>query len=154
MSKKKIIIGATTFLTLVGLANMDDNSDISNSNSKYISNNNYAESKKIQVCDGVKITTDCEVDGILYSIYKYYEEIPEQSHIETITTYTEEITGYCTLCRDGSWSPTCATGRGACSRHGGVSQYNAPVYSKVPHYEEKKVIDVEYVPEKWEKVVK
>jgi hypothetical protein len=40
----------------------------------------------------------------------------------------KEITGYCTLCTDNTFSPSCAVGRGACSWHGGVSQYNVPQY--------------------------
>lgn len=40
----------------------------------------------------------------------------------------KKVVGHCTLCNDGSYSPTCATGRGACSHHGGVRQYNAPIY--------------------------
>lgn len=38
------------------------------------------------------------------------------------------ITGYRTLCRDGEYSPSNAKGRGACSHHGGVADWNAPVY--------------------------
>lgn len=42
------------------------------------------------------------------------------------------ITGYCTLCNDGSLSPSCAVGRGACSWHGGVAAYNVPSYRTIP----------------------
>jgi hypothetical protein len=41
------------------------------------------------------------------------------------------ITGYCTRCRDGSLSPSCAIGRGACSWHGGVDAYNVPQYRTI-----------------------
>lgn len=40
--------------------------------------------------------------------------------------------GYCTVCNDGSYSPSCAVGRGACSWHGGVEAYNAPEYKTIP----------------------
>ena len=149
MGKKKGIIVTTAVLSLIGLASVNNN-EINTGNVDAVDN----ELDKIKICDGINIVNDCEFDGIMYSIYKYYEAVPEQSHIETITTYTKEIVGYCTLCRDGSWSPTCATGRGACSHHGGVAEYNSPIYSDVPHYEQKKIIDVEYRPERWEKVVK
>lgn len=42
------------------------------------------------------------------------------------------ITGYCTLCRDGTFSPSCAVGRGACSYHSGVSDYNVARYRITP----------------------
>ncbi len=108
----------------------------------------------IATCDGIDVTTDCELDGVLYSVYKYYPPVPEQSHIETITTYVNEIIGYCTKCNDGSYSPSCATGRGACSHHGGVQQFNAPIYGQVPKYDKKKVITKEAEPERWEKILK
>lgn len=41
------------------------------------------------------------------------------------------IIGYCTLCGDGSFSPSCAVGRGACSWHGGVAAYNVERYRTV-----------------------
>lgn len=110
--------------------------------------------EKIPTCDGTIITENCEVDGIVYSTYKFYPAEEEKYHYETITTYERKITGYCTLCNDGTYSPSCATGRGACSHHGGVKEWNAPVYSEVPKQEQKKVIDSPAVPERWEKVVK
>lgn len=39
-----------------------------------------------------------------------------------------EVIGYCTLCADGTFSPSCAVGSGACSWHGGVSAYNVAQY--------------------------
>ncbi len=62
--------------------------------------------------------------------------------------------GYCTLCRDGTYSPTCATGRGACSHHGGVAQWSAPIYNQVEYYEEVKVIDVPASKERYEIIEK
>ena len=111
------------------------------------------EKEEIPTCDGTTIVKDCEVDGIIYSIYKYYPAEEEKYHYETITTYEQKITGYCTLCNDGTYSPTCATGKGACSHHGGVKEWNAPVYSEVAKQEQKKVIDSPAVPERWEKIV-
>lgn len=110
--------------------------------------------EKLPTCDGTTITENCEIDGIVYSTYKFYPAEEEKYHYETITTYEQKITEYCTLCKDGTYSPSCATGRGACSHHGGVREYNAPIYSEVPKQEQKKVIDSPAVPERWEKVVK
>ena len=58
------------------------------------------------------------------------------------------------MCRDGTYSPSCATGRGACSHRGGVAQWNAPIYRNVPHREEKKIIESPAIPELYEKVLK
>lgn len=44
----------------------------------------------------------------------------------------QQITGYCTLCVDGTYSPSCAVGRGACSFHGEIAQYNYPRYMTIP----------------------
>jgi len=44
----------------------------------------------------------------------------------------KEITSYCTLCNDGTFSPSCAVGRGACSWHDGVTSYNVPQYRVIP----------------------
>lgn len=41
---------------------------------------------------------------------------------------TKKIIGYCTACNDGTWSPSCAVGRGACSWHGGVAAYDVAQY--------------------------
>lgn len=47
------------------------------------------------------------------------------------TPDTQVIVGYCTLCADGTFSPSCAVGRGACSYHGGVAEYNVAEYRTV-----------------------
>lgn len=159
---KIAIIIVVALLLLVGI--------FSNNNTKTFETNNKekqnsetievsAEDNKpveeeLPICDGSKIINNCEVDGVIYEVYKYYPPEEEQFHMETITTYEKKITGYCTLCNDGTFSPTCATGRGACSHHGGVARYNAPIYSEVPKTEQKKVIDKEATPERWEKIVK
>ena len=93
------------------------------------------------ICDGTTITNDCAVDGVNYSTYVYHEAVPEKSHTETVTTYKEEVSGYCTLCVDGTYSPSCATGRGACSYHSGVAQWNAPRYRNAPVYNTRTVVD-------------
>lgn len=100
-----------------------------------------APEPKTPTCDGKIVTEDCIVDETLYETYIYHEATPEKSHTETVTTYREEVSGYCTLCNDGTYSPSCATGRGACSHHGGVAQWNAPRYSRVPETSSKKVVD-------------
>jgi tetratricopeptide (TPR) repeat protein len=52
---------------------------------------------------------------------------------ERINPLRKRITGYITLCRDGTTSY--ATGRGACSWHGGVAQWNYPKYETYRKYE-------------------
>lgn len=79
-------------------------------------------------CDGITVTKDCVLNGVLYTTYIYHPAVPATTHVEQRSATEKVQTGTCTLCRDGTWSPTCAVGRGACSHHGGVAQYDAPVY--------------------------
>lgn len=48
------------------------------------------------------------------------------------TPDSKKVVGYCTLCNDGTYSPSCAVGRGACSHHSGVQAYDVPEYVTVP----------------------
>lgn len=109
---------------------------------------------QIEICDGINITSNCVYQGKVYETYIYYPPVKEQYHIETKTTSVREQVGFCTLCNDGTYSPSCATGRGACSHHGGVAQFNAPIYRNVTHKEEVKVIDSPAKEEKYIKIVK
>lgn len=95
----------------------------------------------VPTCDGTTITTNCQVDGIVYSKFIYHPAIPESSHIEIVTTYETQIVDYKTQCNDGSWSLSNAKGKGACSHHGGVYDYYAPVYGSVRVDTEQTVID-------------
>ena len=150
-----MIVGFGIFLGIVGIFNFIPNNGSDNSNYDIESkNSDKTISQEKPICDGYKITSDCVYDGVEYSIYIYHEEKPEQTHVETKTTYTDEIVGYCTLCNDGTRSPSCATGRGACSHHGGVRQWNAPIYNKVAHTEQVTVVDSEKQDAYWEKVEK
>lgn len=97
--------------------------------------------KEKPICDGTATTHNCIIGGIDYATYIYHPAVPEKTHTETVTTYDKQVVGYCTLCNDGTYSPSCATGRGACSRHGGVAQWNAPRYRDVPVTSTKTVID-------------
>lgn len=110
--------------------------------------------KKLPVCDGEKVTSNCELEGVKYLKYIYYPAVAEKSHMKTITTTTTEIAGYCTLCNDGTRSPSCSTGGGTCSHHGGIKQANAPIYKTVYHTSEVKLVDSPAVPERYEKVLK
>lgn len=104
------------------------------------------------VCNGTTITANCELNGTEYIKYLYHPAVAEVSHTETVTTYEKEASGYCTLCNDGTYSPSCATGRGACSWHGGVAQWNAPRYITVPRHIQKKVVDSPAKEEYYEKI--
>jgi hypothetical protein len=109
------------------------------------------ETVSLPTCDGINVTTGCMVDGVTYSTYIYHPAIPSSTHIEKVTTTEDQITGYCTLCGDGTYSDS--TGKGTCSHHGGVAQYNYPIHSNVNVTTDKEVTDpgtAEY----YEKVVK
>lgn len=108
--------------------------------------------KVTPTCDGTIVTRSCISEGVTYSTYIYHPAVAEQSHDETITTYEQRVTSYCTLCDDGTYSPSCATGRGACSHHGGVAQWNAPRYSSVAVQSTQKVIDAPAQDAYYEKV--
>jgi tetratricopeptide (TPR) repeat protein len=52
---------------------------------------------------------------------------------DQINPITRRVIGHVTRCNDGSTSQ--ATGRGACSHHGGVANWNDPVYEESRKYE-------------------
>lgn len=108
--------------------------------------------KDTPMCNGTTVTTGCILDGVNYKSYIYHPAAAEKTHTETVTTYREEVTGYCTLCGDGTYSPTCATGRGACSHHAGVAEWNAPISTNVPSTSTKTVIDAPAQEAYYEKV--
>ena len=110
--------------------------------------------KVIPTCDGKTAISDCTLGNINYKSYIYHPAVSQKSHTETVTTYKEEVTGYCTLCSDGTYSPTCATGRGACSHHGGVAEWNAPISNSVPTNTTKTMIDAPAKDAYYEKVLK
>lgn len=95
----------------------------------------------VPTCDGTTITSACQVDGVMYNKYIYHPAQPAVTHQETRSSEEQVISGYCTLCIDGTWSPTCATGRGACSHHDGVRQFNAPVYTTRTNTWQEEVVD-------------
>ncbi len=145
--KRKIIIG--TVGVLVGSTVFaDSESAVSADNTKdSVSQTVVSENLEevILQCDGVSITEDCEFEGILYSVYKYHDEVPEKFHYEQkIAGYNQVVVGYCTMCNDGTRSPSCSVGSGTCSHHGGVKEYDAPIYEEEPYYENVKVIDIKY----------
>jgi len=104
-------------------------------------------------CDGTVVTNGCTLEGSNYKTYIYHAAVEEKTHTETITTYKEEVASYCTLCDDGTYSPSCATGRGACSHHGGVAQWNAPRYHAVPVENTKTIVDTPAKEAYYEKVL-
>ena len=59
---------------------------------------------------------------------------PANQLFEKVNPLKKNIIGYCTLCNDGSTSS--ATGRGACSWHGGVAEWNHPIYETSRKYGE------------------
>jgi len=157
--KRYIIAGITLVgLVLLGaLAGGDRPSNV-NDTAPYATSSNNTPVEKIEkttpTCDGTVITTDCRIDGVDYITYIHHPAIEEVSHTETTTTYRQEVASYCTLCNDGTYSPSCATGRGACSHHGGVAQWNAPRYRSVPEYSTKIIVDTPAQEAYYEKVPK
>lgn len=93
-------------------------------------------------CDGSTVTEGCVLDGVRYNRYVYQPAVEQQSHMEQRSSQEQVVTGYCTLCMDNTYSPTCATGKGACSHHGGVPQWNALVYGTKTNTWEEEIIDV------------
>lgn len=161
--KKRVLVGAITaglvlLGTLPAVTNNSSTSKVETSAVKTVqataSTKNAAPSKVVPKCDGITVKSDCNLENVSYKTYVYHPATAEESHTETVTTYEEKITGYCTLCNDGTFSPTCATGRGACSHHGGVAEWDAPITSNVPVSSSKKVIDHPAKAEFYEKVVK
>ena len=142
-----IIGGLLISIYMIGIHQEDKTVQLEKNNSEIIEN-------QVVTCDGIIVTENCIFEGEEYLTYKYYPYEEEKYHIETITTYTKEVVGRCTLCKDGTRSPSCATGKGACSHHGGVAEWNAPIYKDVAHKEEKKVIDEPAKEERYEKVLK
>ncbi|HSW74888.1 MAG TPA: hypothetical protein VLG16_03390 [Candidatus Saccharimonadales bacterium] len=149
INEKRTLIGlAASGILLLGVIGGANNAQTQNSNTP--KNAAAASSPTIKattapkakpICDGTSVTADCTVGGVNYSTYVYHPAIAEKSHTETVTTYQKQVTGHCTLCNDGTYSPSCATGRGACSYHGGVQEWNAPEYTNSPTYSTNTIID-------------
>lgn len=149
---KRFVVGIVSVVVLLAAAATQDNNP--QAVSPVASQSAASTAKKTPpICDGATITSNCIAEGVHYRTYIYHAAVPEKSHTETVTTYREEVSGYCTLCVDGTYSPSCATGRGACSWHGGVAQWNAPVYRTVPVYNVKTIIDIPAQEAYYEKVV-
>ena len=110
--------------------------------SKNESSSSYTITVVAPTCDGTTVTEGCVLDGVRYNRYVYHPAVEQQSHMEQRSSQEQVITGYCTLCMDNTYSPSCATGKGACSHHGGVQQWNAPRYGTQTNTWEEEVIDV------------
>lgn len=54
---------------------------------------------------------------------------------EKINPLKKRVSYYLTRCCDGSASPSNSKGRGACSHHGGVCNWNEPVYEEYRQYQ-------------------
>lgn len=148
-----IVAGGILFLGALGSSGQTQSSSVDNPSSRRTSSSEKGITEKLKpICDGTKVTSSCTLDNANYKTYIYHPAVPEKTHTETVTTYQEKITGYCTLCNDGTFSPSCATGRGACSWHGGVAQWNAPVSETIPVNSTKTVIDAPAQESYYEKV--
>lgn len=150
---KYIISIFLIFMIFMCFGQYDDSNNYNNqSNSNYVNTNSTKE--RIKTCDGYNVVSNCIYDGKIYLTYKYHEEMPAKEHIEKKVKYKNVIVGYCTKCKDGTRSPSCSTGKGTCSHHGGVLQWNAPVYERKKYVEEVVVVDQPRVAAYLEKVLK
>ena len=158
MKKKAPLVVILIFTLLLGAVCINNQSTDSNLNIVQSSNTSSSveeSTKEIDpICDGTVVTANCKINDISYTTYIYHPAVAEKSHTETVTTYKKVVTGYCTLCNDGTYSPSCATGRGACSHHGGVAEWNAAKYSITPEYNTKTVVDTPAQEAYYEKVLK
>lgn len=137
-----VILAIISLIGITGFSNMGQKGQ--NANIQQVESLKSASpktDKPVLLCDGKNVKTDCSIDGVVYKTYIYHPAIAAVSHTETQTVYEKRQTGYCTLCDDGTYSPTCATGRGACSYHGGVAVWNAAVYENVPVQKTNTIID-------------
>lgn len=155
---KKVVVGLISAgmlaLAAVGGANGEKPSQLDATKTSTLTTEVVNTPKRIvPTCDGATITDSCKLDGVHYETYIYHPSAAQKSHTETTTTYREEITGYCTLCNDGTYSPSCATGRGACSYHGGVAQWNAPRSRSVAVDNTRTIVDAPAQKAYYEKVL-
>lgn len=155
---KRVILGAVVagfvLLGVIGGGDQPASSNLDTIQSDIISPTVEVAAEPIKpTCDGSAIAANCVVDGIAYATYIYHPAVPEKTRTETITTYRQEVASYCTLCNDGTFSPSCATGRGACSHHGGVAQWNAPRYRSVPVHDTRTVVDAPAQEPYYEKIL-
>ncbi len=160
MSKRAFVFLGSAVILLLAIAGNNTNDTQSSAptkpesgNTQKVATDAQAEPKAKPICDGTTVTANCTVDGATYSTYVYHAAVAEKSHTQTNTTYEKKVTGYCTLCNDGTYSPSCATGRGACSWHGGVQEWNAPEYSTVPVYNTETIIDAPAQEAYYDKVI-
>ncbi|TAL14685.1 hypothetical protein EPN95_02155 [Patescibacteria group bacterium] len=94
--------------------------------------------KETQIADSISKTTQscnnvesgfCEKD---IGTYVDKSVVSPAVMYQPGTPDIKTIIGYCTLCNDGTFSPSCAVGRGACSYHSGVAGYNVAQYMTTP----------------------
>lgn len=159
----KLIWSVVAVVGLIGISHIagDDANTTQNDRTvdssliKTISEDIGVKKDKIETpqCDGTMVTADCFSDGQKYTTFVHHPAVAEVSHVVTRTVYENKVVSYCTRCMDGTFSPSCATGRGACSHHGGVAQWNAPRYGSVPVTVKETVVDVPAAKEYFEKVI-
>jgi len=149
-----VIAAGVLLLGAIGSSSSTPSSNVNTvQSSKTTTSTSTVKEKTKPTCDGTVITSGCTLEGSSYKTYIYHDAVEEKTHTETVTTYKEEVSSYCTLCDDGTYSPSCATGRGACSHHGGVAQWNAPIYHTVPVESTKVIIDAPAQEAYYEKIL-
>ncbi|WP_341900215.1 hypothetical protein [Fluviicola taffensis] len=120
MSKATDLINNRKYPDAIEILNQAYQIDEKNSEIIYQRALCYSKSKNIRAA-----VTDCLLAMELGN--KQAEQLHEQ-----INPIRKKIIGYETLCNDGTTSD--ARGRGACSHHGGVANWNHPVYEEYRKY--------------------
>jgi len=93
--------------------------------------------KELKIADDIKNSTpNCENidEGFCKNSndnYAYKTLESQAIEYKPAVPDRQVITGYCTLCNDGTRSPSCSTGRGTCSWHNGIEESNAPIYKTI-----------------------
>ncbi len=107
--------------------------------------------EQLPTCDGISITSNCLVDGIVYSKYIYHPAKDAVTHVENVQTGTETRTSSpYILCNDGfHWGSM--THRGACSGHNGVADFEHVDTYEIPVYQEQIIEDSPAQDEYYEK---
>ena len=149
-----IVLAVLLVLGLVSGNNERKEENPSQATRNNVVKNDKKEDKKeeqLPTCDGISITSNCLVDGIVYSKYIYHPAKEAVTHVENVQTGTETRTSSpYILCNDGfHWGSM--THRGACSGHNGVADFEHVDMYEIPVYQEQIVEDSPAQDEYYEK---
>lgn len=136
INAQKFAINSDTELISLGLAEAyfeEKNFKKANENYEKLSNTNADIYYKKGICNNRIGSTRIALQN-----FKQAAELGDENADKEYNRLNPEIkyvVDYRTLCCDGTFSPSNAKGRGACSHHGGVCNWNSPVYETRRKYE-------------------